>query len=244
LLAKLGRGVCRNAIACFYKRINKSDMKIYHLRNGNYIVVVLFVAIGLFLLSKINNFLHLSSPFGEESVFGTLPFLFFLLSLPVLLAAGIRRANSTGTTILFLVSVALFVVLFMLDKSADSELNLWAYVSMSILCIVVVFCMTKNTPQSSKEKTETLPLLPEKNLTMAKEKSTPPPLVNTPTSLPFTSTFWATIGIFVSFFTGSVLFGMSVYFFNDPRLWAETFLAFLGGVACFVIPVAHLIRKK
>ena len=50
LLAKLGRGVClyeatagrltgakrrrRNAIACFYKRINKSDMKIYHLRNG------------------------------------------------------------------------------------------------------------------------------------------------------------------------------------------------------------------
>ena len=50
LLAKLGRGVClyeatagrltgakrrrRNAIACFYKRINESDIKIYHLRNG------------------------------------------------------------------------------------------------------------------------------------------------------------------------------------------------------------------
>ena len=34
LLAKLGRGVCRNAIACFYKRINESDMKIYHFRNG------------------------------------------------------------------------------------------------------------------------------------------------------------------------------------------------------------------
>jgi len=34
LLAKLGRGICRNAIACFYKRINESDMKIYHFRNG------------------------------------------------------------------------------------------------------------------------------------------------------------------------------------------------------------------
>ena len=50
LLAKLSRGIClyeatagrltgakrrrRNAIACFYKRINENDIKIYHLRNG------------------------------------------------------------------------------------------------------------------------------------------------------------------------------------------------------------------
>ena len=55
LLAKLSRGICfyeatagrltgakrrrRNAIACFYKRINESDMKIYHFRNGRMVSV-------------------------------------------------------------------------------------------------------------------------------------------------------------------------------------------------------------